>query len=136
MLSSPSPPANPPEANRLDLTVGSPEALQKRGHALWRLIQNNRIHVANINAELQGTGRNTQCLRVALQLAFDLLALAPRVKAPTLFLWAREGNFPRSVYETLVASMPLAIVEDVDAGHLVPMERPDLVIAAVGRFSA
>ena len=58
------------------------------------------------------------------------------MKAPTLFLWAREGNFPRSVYETLAASMPSAIVEDVDAGHLVPMERPDLVIAAVGRFSA
>jgi pimeloyl-ACP methyl ester carboxylesterase len=65
----------------------------------------------------------------------DVFAQAPGVDAPTLFLWAREGDFPRSLYETLAASMPLAIVEDVDAGHLVPMERPDLVIAAVDRFA-
>lgn len=61
----------------------------------------------------------------------DVFALAPRVEAPTLFLWARDGSFPRRTYETLAASMPSARVEDLDAGHLAPMERPDLVTAAV-----
>jgi pimeloyl-ACP methyl ester carboxylesterase len=65
----------------------------------------------------------------------DVFAQVPRVEAPTLFLWARQGDFPRAVYETLAARMPSAIVEDVDAGHMVPMERPDLVIAAVERFA-
>jgi pimeloyl-ACP methyl ester carboxylesterase len=65
----------------------------------------------------------------------DIFAQAVRVDAPTLFLWAQEGDFPRSVYQTLAASMPSAVVEDVEAGHLVPMERPDLVVAAVDRFA-
>jgi pimeloyl-ACP methyl ester carboxylesterase len=64
----------------------------------------------------------------------DVAALVPGVEAPTLFQWARDGNFPRGVYESLAASMPSARVEDVDAGHLVPMERPDLVVEAVERF--
>jgi pimeloyl-ACP methyl ester carboxylesterase len=65
----------------------------------------------------------------------DVFAQAPRVQAPTLFLWAREGDFSRSVYETLAASMPSAVVEDLDAGHLAPMERPDLVVAALEQFA-
>lgn len=66
----------------------------------------------------------------------DVFALAPRVVVPTLLLWARQGNFPRSVYQALADRMPAAHVEDVDAGHLVPMERPELVVAALRRFCA
>lgn len=60
----------------------------------------------------------------------DLLACAPHVDAPALFLWARHGNFPRPIYVRLAESMRAGRVLDVDAGHLVTMERPDLVIEA------
>ena len=36
----------------------------------------------------------------------------------------------------LAASMRAGRVEDVDAGHLVPLERPELVVAAVETFGA
>ncbi len=67
--------------------------------------------------------------------AFDVFELAPAVTAPTLFLWAARGSFPRPVHEALAERMPRARLEAVDAGHLIPMERPDLVAEAVLRFS-
>jgi pimeloyl-ACP methyl ester carboxylesterase len=68
--------------------------------------------------------------------SIDVAAWARGVRAPTLFLWAKRGNFSRATYEKLAASMPAGAVEDVDAGHLVPLERPDLVVDAVERFAA
>jgi hypothetical protein len=38
------------------------------------------------------------------------------------------------VYEVLASSMADGRVETVEAGHLTPMERPDLVVEAVLRF--
>ena len=68
--------------------------------------------------------------------AIDVFAIARRVMTKTLFLWAAEGDFPRPVYEMIAGSMTDARVETVPAGHLMPMERPDLVIEAVERFIA
>jgi pimeloyl-ACP methyl ester carboxylesterase len=61
----------------------------------------------------------------------DVVALARRVTAPTLFLWAARGDFPRPLYERLAAEMSAARVVDLDAGHLAPMERPELVLGAI-----
>ncbi len=61
----------------------------------------------------------------------DIVALARRVRAPTLLLRAERGEFSRSLYEMIAASMGNAQVGDVAAGHLVPMERPDVVLTAV-----
>lgn len=69
-------------------------------------------------------------------LGLDLGALARRVRASTRLLWAARGYFPHALFDSLAASIDGAVVEDVDAGHLVPMERPDLVAAAVGRLVA
>lgn len=66
--------------------------------------------------------------------AFDVFELAPGVKAPTLFLWAARDSFPRMLHEALAARMPHARLVAVDSGHLVPMERPDLVVEAVLGF--
>ncbi|MDH3214424.1 MAG: alpha/beta hydrolase [Myxococcales bacterium] len=60
----------------------------------------------------------------------DVGALALRVLAPTLILWAARGDFPRRHFEDLASRMPDAQVRDADAGHLVPMQRPDLVVDA------
>lgn len=61
---------------------------------------------------------------------FDVFALARQIATPTLFLWAADGDFRRPVYETLAASMAHGHVQTVDAGHLIPLERPDLVANA------
>lgn len=65
----------------------------------------------------------------------DVFALARRVRTPALLLHAARGDFPLPMYEMVAASMTHAVVEDVDAGHLIPMERPDLVVAAVKRHA-
>lgn len=65
-------------------------------------------------------------------LGLDIMALSRHVRAPTRFLWAARGYFPRPLFDTVAASIGGAVVDTVEAGHLVPMERPDLVVAAVG----
>ena len=60
----------------------------------------------------------------------DLFSLARRVRIPTRFLWAKHGDFSLALYEAVAASMQAAQVETVDSGHLVPMEHPEIVIAA------
>jgi len=65
---------------------------------------------------------------------FDLFDRVEGLATPTLLLRAAHGNFPQALYERLAARMADARVETVDAGHLVPMERPDLVVEAVQRF--
>lgn len=64
----------------------------------------------------------------------DVFDLARRVHTPMELLWAARGDFPRPLYEALAAVAPQARVETVDAGHLVPMEQPDTVAAALRRF--
>ena len=61
--------------------------------------------------------------------SIDLFARVPAVTVPTLFLWARKGNFPRTFYEELCEKMSQAQILDCDAGHLLPMEEPAWVAA-------
>ena len=65
--------------------------------------------------------------------SLEVFALAPSVTVQVKIQWARRGSFPREAYEALAARLRHGAVEDVDAGHLVPMERPDLVIASALR---
>lgn len=66
----------------------------------------------------------------------DVFGAVAGLQPPVLLLWARRGNFPRLAFERLAAGMTDARIEDVDAGHLIPMEAPDVVVAAIRRFSA
>ena len=61
----------------------------------------------------------------------DISALARRATTPALFLWATRGDFPRFRMETTAGAMADARVIDVDAGHLVPMEKPEWVVQEV-----
>jgi pimeloyl-ACP methyl ester carboxylesterase len=65
----------------------------------------------------------------------DADALARGVATPALWLWATQGSFARERHEALAASMPGARLEPLAAGHLAPMERPDLVADAILRFA-
>jgi pimeloyl-ACP methyl ester carboxylesterase len=64
----------------------------------------------------------------------DVLEWARGVRIPVEILWASRGDFPRSIHEHLAEQMPHAVLHDVDTGHFVPMERPDLVIEAALNF--
>jgi len=64
----------------------------------------------------------------------DNAAAAARLTIPAKLIWASRGNFPRSVYETIVGHMSDGTIEEMDAGHLVPMEEPERVADAVLRF--
>jgi pimeloyl-ACP methyl ester carboxylesterase len=66
----------------------------------------------------------------------DALALARAVRTPTHLQWAARDSFPRAYFETIAEAMGDAVVETVDCGHLVTMERPDLVVAAALRLLA
>jgi pimeloyl-ACP methyl ester carboxylesterase len=57
----------------------------------------------------------------------DAWKLAAQVRVPSLILCASRGNFGRALYEQVAARMRDARIVDVPTGHLVPMERPDLV---------
>ncbi len=65
---------------------------------------------------------------------FDPWPLAPRICVPALLLWAVRGDFPRQAYEAFAAQMPQGRVEDLDMGHLAPMECPERVARAVLEF--
>jgi pimeloyl-ACP methyl ester carboxylesterase len=66
----------------------------------------------------------------------DVFAIAARVTTPVLIQRAARGQFSREHFEAVAAAMADARVVDVDAGHLVPMERPELVCEAVLAFAA
>ena len=66
----------------------------------------------------------------------DLDAWTAGLSAPALWLWAARGNFSRTRYEALAATMRRARVVPVAAGHLIPMERPELVAEAARRLLA
>jgi pimeloyl-ACP methyl ester carboxylesterase len=59
--------------------------------------------------------------------SFDTWEVAAKVSTPTLLLWAEHGDFPRVVFEEVAKRMGDARILDAAAGHLVPMEQPDLV---------
>lgn len=64
----------------------------------------------------------------------DLWGPSAGLPVPALLLWASRGDFPRSMFEAFAATLAHARVEDVEAGHLAPMERPERVVAAVLEF--
>jgi pimeloyl-ACP methyl ester carboxylesterase len=68
--------------------------------------------------------------------ALDLPAWVRGLAPPALWLWAERGNFPLPYYQALAASMRAGRVERAPAGHLIPMERPDLVADAALRLLA
>lgn len=62
----------------------------------------------------------------------DVAELARRAASvPATVFWARHGDFPRALFEHVFAAMPHARLVDAEAGHLIPMERPELVVREI-----
>ena len=66
----------------------------------------------------------------------DVWGPTEKLAVPTLMLWAKHGDFPRSVFESYASHLADARIQEVDAGHLLAMERPELVVDAVLAFTA
>jgi pimeloyl-ACP methyl ester carboxylesterase len=68
-------------------------------------------------------------------LDFDSLAVARRVTVPALIVHALRGDFPRRIHADLADALSDARLREADAGHLIPMQRPDLVVDEVTAFA-
>ena len=125
-------------AARLAHTVGLAERTRRRRHR-WPSRAEARLHLAGRElfaswqpraldlyvdeglVEDGADGVTLKCRREVEAAVFegsgelDLEREAARVEAPTLFLWARNGNFPRAGYERIVSRRPRSRIDEVDA---------------------
>lgn len=67
--------------------------------------------------------------------SLDTFEFAPRVTAPVLLVRAGQGSFPPIIFEHLAGLFPDCTYKVVDAGHLLPMEAPQLVIELLNEFA-
>ena len=63
------------------------------------------------------------------------VGIVGHVETPTLVLRAARSEFPRAVHEAFTARLRAGTLLELAAGHLVPMERPQLVADAVLAFA-
>ena len=66
----------------------------------------------------------------------DIAQIVESHPVPTLWLRAAGGNFPAAWCRSLASRMRACEFADVDAGHLMVMEQPDLVAEHALRFAA
>ena len=64
----------------------------------------------------------------------NLKEVFPAVRAPALIMWAKEGSFPLDIFEQMCDEVPDATLVESDAGHLIPMEKPEWVAEQVLGF--
>lgn len=103
-----------------------------RAEALDLYVEHGLAERADGQLELRCPGAVEAAIFAASGADLDPVDLARRAAAlPATVLWARRGDFSRPLYERVFAQMPRARIVEVDAGHLVPMERPELVVGAV-----
>ncbi|MDH3643276.1 MAG: alpha/beta hydrolase [Gammaproteobacteria bacterium] len=67
--------------------------------------------------------------------SLDTFEFAPRVAAPVLLVRAGRGQFPAPIFEHLARLFPDCDYRVVDAGHLLPMEAPELAVELLDEFA-
>ncbi|NIP15848.1 MAG: alpha/beta fold hydrolase [Pseudomonadales bacterium] len=67
--------------------------------------------------------------------SLDTFELAPGVNAPVLLVRALHGRAPAIAFEHLASLLPRCSYRVVDAGHLLPMESPDLTLELLTAFA-
>ena len=66
----------------------------------------------------------------------DLRAAAARVRTETLWLYASAGNFDADAVRSTAGASDAIALEEIDAGHLFPMEQPAETARRALRFGA
>jgi pimeloyl-ACP methyl ester carboxylesterase len=66
----------------------------------------------------------------------DIFALAPCIDAPVLLVRAGRGSLPAQAFDHLRQLLPRCTMCVADAGHLLPLEAPDLTATLLREFSA
>lgn len=66
----------------------------------------------------------------------DPREFAPRVRVPALLVRATGGHFRRDFFEALITLFPQGTLLELEAGHLLPMEAPELTIRTLLAFAA
>jgi pimeloyl-ACP methyl ester carboxylesterase len=67
--------------------------------------------------------------------SLDVLDYGPKVSAPVLLVHAERGHFPLSLYESLSTVFPNCTLTRLPAGHLLPLEAPQLTAEALEEFA-
>lgn len=65
----------------------------------------------------------------------DTTEFAPQVNAPVLFAHAARGFFPVEFFRRVAALFPRGEFVQIDGGHLLPLEVPELCAAELLRFA-
>ncbi len=65
--------------------------------------------------------------------AFDIAEEAKRVEASVVVAHALHGNFPIEMHARVVNEIPRGWLDETDAGHLMLMQSPDLVMGLIER---
>jgi pimeloyl-ACP methyl ester carboxylesterase len=66
---------------------------------------------------------------------FDPYAVAEKAHLPIRVARATRGDFTRAAYDELVAHLPEGDLVEIEGGHLVVMERPEVVSRAILEFA-
>ena len=61
--------------------------------------------------------------------SLGVLDYAPRVDVPVLLVHAATGFFPEEFFRLITTLFPQGEFAQIDGGHMLPLEVPDLVVA-------
>ncbi len=65
----------------------------------------------------------------------DALEFAPKVHAPVLLVHAAKGHFSNEFFQALITLFPNGTLQELNAGHLLPLEAPELTMQALLDFA-
>ena len=127
--------ANPVTYDNMALAIGAFERGLVTPSAFDLYIEEGLLEDENGEVALKCAGEvEAQIFGNSLSLNLDEVLAG--VRTPARLLWARHGIFPREVFERVCAVLPGAQLVEADAGHLIPMEKPDWVVENVLDFCA
>ncbi|MEE3326210.1 MAG: alpha/beta hydrolase [Myxococcota bacterium] len=95
------------------------------------------IYVQEALRESPDGGVELKCAREVEAAVFsnsfslDLDKIFPAVAAEARLLWAARGNFPLQIFQDVCSQLPRGELVELDAGHLIPMEKPEWVVEHV-----
>lgn len=98
------------------------------------------LYIQEALQETEGGEVELKCAREVEAAVFgnsfslDLEKVLPRVAAQVRLIWAAQGSFPLQIVRDVCNQLPRGELIELDAGHLMLMEKPDWVVDHVLSF--